>query len=51
MKRSAAKCSWIVIGAILLLALTAGCRSEHERALADAKLRIGGDPERGAFLM
>jgi cytochrome c len=51
MKRSAAKWSLIVIAAILLLALTAGCRSEHERALADAKLRIGGDPERGAFLM
>lgn len=37
--------------AILLLALSAGCRSEHEQALADARRRIGGDPERGAFLM
>ena len=51
MKYSDAKCSLIAIAGILLLALTAGCRSEHERALADAKLRIGGDPVRGAFLM
>jgi cytochrome c2 len=34
----------VVIGAI-------SCRSAQEVALADAKGRVGGDAERGAFLM
>lgn len=28
-----------------------GCKSSHEQALAAAKARVGGDPERGVFLM
>jgi cytochrome c1 len=36
---------------MLLLALSIGCKSAHERALAEAKARVGGDPERGAFLI
>ncbi len=39
---------WAVI---LLLAFTAGCRSAKEQALVEAKLRVKGDPERGAFLI
>jgi cytochrome c len=39
------------IASILLLAFATGCESAHERALQDAKARVGGDPERGAFLM
>ena len=40
-----------MIASILLLGLNSGCRSEKQRAEADAKLRVGGDPERGAFLI
>ncbi len=37
--------------AILLLALVAGCKSAKEQAVAEANQRVGGDPERGAFLI
>jgi cytochrome c len=43
--------SVLLVGTILLLCLIAGCRSAKERALIDAKLRVKGDPERGAFLI
>ena len=36
--------------ASLLLCLTS-CKSGHERALAEAQATVGGDPQRGAFLM
>ena len=36
--------------ASLLLGLTS-CKSGHERALAEAQATVGGDPQRGAFLM
>jgi len=36
---------------ILLLALMVGCKSAKEQAVAEAKLRVKGDPERGAFLI
>lgn len=36
---------------ILPLAFAIGCTSANERALAEAKTRVGGDPERGAFLI
>jgi cytochrome c len=45
------KRSLIAIAAILLLALTVACRSGHKQALTDARVRVGGDPERGAFLL
>ena len=35
----------------LLLAVTAACRSAHQRAVAEAIARVGGDPERGALLI
>lgn len=41
----------LLIATAAILSLTPGCRSEHERAVADARLRVGGDPERGAFLI
>jgi cytochrome c1 len=41
----------LAIAAFLLLAFTFGCKSAHQRALDDAKARVGGDPERGAFLL
>jgi len=37
--------------ALLLLALTASCKSGNERALAEARAIVGGDPVRGKFLM
>jgi len=40
-----------VVMTLLLLALSPGCTSAHERALAQAKSLVGGDPERGAFLI
>jgi cytochrome c2 len=36
---------------ILLIALAPGCKSAHEKALIEAKSRVGGDPERGAFVI
>jgi len=51
MKNSAAKSSMLAVAAVLLLGFTAGCRSAHERALAEARAQVGGDPERGAFLL
>jgi cytochrome c len=41
----------IAITALLLLVFAPSCTSAHQRALADAKVRVGGDPERGAFLI
>lgn len=35
----------------LLLASATSCQSAHEHALTQAKAVVGGDPERGAFLM
>jgi cytochrome c2 len=37
--------------ASLLLVLFSSCTSAHERALVEAKSSVGGDPERGAFLI
>jgi cytochrome c2 len=41
----------IATAPILLLAFAVGCTSAHQRALDDARMRVGGDPERGAFLI
>lgn len=41
----------IAAAAFLLLVCAAGCRSARQRALAEAKLRVGGDPGRGVALM
>lgn len=41
----------IAIVSLLLLAFVPGCTNEHERALAEAKSLVGGDPVRGAFLI
>lgn len=35
----------------LLFVLAAGCRDAHERVVADAIARVGGDPQRGAALV
>lgn len=39
------------LASFLLLGFSIACTSAHERALADAKVRLGGEPERGAFLI
>ena len=39
------------VAVILCMALSTGCKSAHERALEEARARVGGDPERGAFLI
>lgn len=36
---------------LALLAVSISCKSAHERALFDAKMAVGGDPVRGAFLI
>ena len=36
---------------ILLLAAATGCKRARERALANARAQVGGNPERGAFLI
>jgi cytochrome c2 len=36
---------------LLLLASASNCKSAHERSLEQARARVGGDPERGAFLI
>jgi cytochrome c2 len=41
----------IAVASLLLLVCAAGCRSAQEQALAEAKLRVGGDPARGVTLM
>jgi cytochrome c2 len=41
----------LLLAAILLLAFASACKSEHEQAVEEAKLRVGGDPERGALLL
>jgi cytochrome c2 len=43
--------SAIAIASLLLLACAAGCQSAQQRALAEARMRVGGDPERGAALL
>jgi cytochrome c2 len=40
-----------MLAILLLFASASSCKSAHERALAEARIRIGGDPERGAYLI
>jgi cytochrome c len=41
----------VISAGVIALLLVTGCKSAHEQALADAKARIKGDPERGAYLI
>jgi cytochrome c2 len=41
--------NWLAL--LLLFAFASSCKSAHDRALEDARTRVGGDPERGAFLI
>lgn len=41
----------VAIAWLLLLAFSPGCTNAREQALAEAKSRVGGDPQRGAFLI
>ena len=36
---------------LLTLVFATNCKSAHDQALEDARTRVGGDPERGAFLI
>jgi cytochrome c2 len=47
----ALKPSRLLTATILLLAFFSACKSAQERAVENAKLLVGGDPERGAFLV
>lgn len=51
MNRSSLNTTFVATASLLLLAFSSGCTSAHERALAEAKSRVGGNPERGAFLI
>jgi len=51
LRDSGVKTSVLLVAAILLVALVAGCKSAKEQAVAEAKSHVGGDPERGAFLI
>jgi cytochrome c2 len=52
MKRSAPGISAVIaLTALLLVAFAASCASAHERAVAEAKARVGGDAERGTYLI
>lgn len=41
----------IAAASLLLLVCAAGCQKAQERALAEARLRVGGDPARGVTLL
>jgi cytochrome c1 len=43
--------SRLLAAALLLLVSIAACKSAHQSARDDAKQRVGGDQERGAFLL
>lgn len=48
MKRSA---TISAMALLLLFALASSCKSAPERALAEARIRVGGNPGRGAYLI